>query len=371
MASHGARPGLNWPTWYNTQSGYTADETHFGAYVMWPSDNNLFIGLGSGRPAELDGALIAVYDGVALRALGSLTEQGVNEMVMVGETLHIAGADPCCGDGWEAGNHYTATAVSPPQKYRDPSHGLTNVLHTWALWANEQGDLYAATSAHEFQVIWRGQIWRSQDGGQHWQLLSNLGNYRVYDVTGFQGHLYALYTNAANDSRNTLAYSADGGLSWQDLVSNAFQRIHLTEFKGQLVGVSYDRTAVYALTTPQTITRYQLPPGYTIGSDYDDAPGYANYNLLAVAGPYLYTVLARGDTQPMYNIVRSQNLQSWEVVHSTRQPIIAMAYWPAKNSLIWATNGRYASLWQLNQATNPLFPTSLSTSVNYQVKAAP
>ncbi len=350
--------GLNWPDWYESNARFTADSAQFGAYVMQAIGDELFIGLGSGRPAEFDGALIAAYDGLTLRAVGPLMEQGVHEMVAYEETLHVGGSDPCCGDGWEAGNHYTITAVSPPQKHRDPGQGLTNVIHTWGLWAAPNGDLYAATSAHEFQVVYRGQVWRSQDGGQNWLLLSNLGKYRAYDVTGFQGQLYALYANDSNSERNTLAFSPNGGRNWADLIVADMQRIHLTELGETLVGVSFDRTAVYALSTPQTtagqtIIRYQLPDGYKIGSFYDDAPGYANYNLLTTADAYLYTVLEGGDATKTYTIVRSRDLQSWEAVASTPEPVISLAYWPARRWLIWGDNGRSATLWRLELAPSP------------------
>ncbi len=355
-------PNVNWYIWYQLESGFTPSPTLFGPYVLLPMNDDLLIGLGSARPAESDGALVGVTDSVSLHSLGAIPEQGIHEMRREGPFVHIGGTDPCCADDWTAGNHYLATAVGPIYKHRDAVRGLVNVVHTFGLWVEEAtGNLYAAVSAQEYQVVWHGQVWRSQDQGQTWQLLSNIGTDRAYDIVGFKDKLYVLYTNLNRGERNTLAVSQNGGYQWKDLVVEDFQRLHLIVFGELLVGVSYDRTAVYTIDAAEAITRYNLPPGAKIGVSYKDIPSYTNYNILTTDGRYLYTVLETASAKK-YSVARTTDLETWEILYTTDRPILTLAYWPAKNWLVWGDNGRFTTLWKL--PLPPSLPTGLWQPTN-------
>ena len=355
-------PNVNWYIWYQLESGFTPSPTLFGPYVLLPMNDDLLIGLGSARPAESDGALVGVTDGLSLHSLGAIPEQGIHEMRREGPFVHIGGTDPCCTDDWTAGNHYLATAVGPIYKHRDAVRGLVNVVHTFGLWVEKTtGNLYAAVSAQEYQVVWRGQVWRSQDQGQTWQFLSNIGTDRAYDIVGFNDKLYVLYTNLNRGERNTLAVSQNGGYQWEDLVVEDFQRLHLIVFGELLVGVNYDRTAVYAINAAEAIIKYNLPPGTKIGVSYKDIPSYTNYNILTTDGRYLYTVLETKESSQKYSIARTTDLETWEILYTTDRPILTLAYWPAKNWLVWGDNGRFATLWKLPL---PPFPANRLLAAN-------
>ena len=120
-------PGANYNNWYQQSTGYIPNPNYFGAYTIVPYSSTLHLGFGTARPAERDGALLAQTDGLTVTAVATLTEQGFIDMAWVSNTLYIPGADPCCGDGWDAGNFYVKSATSPITKYRN----LPNVFHAW------------------------------------------------------------------------------------------------------------------------------------------------------------------------------------------------------------------------------------------------
>ena len=62
--------------WFEQQTGHPHDPAYFGAYALTPINDTLYIGFGAGRPADVDGALLARSDGVTVTAVATLTEQG-------------------------------------------------------------------------------------------------------------------------------------------------------------------------------------------------------------------------------------------------------------------------------------------------------
>ncbi|MCA9971858.1 MAG: hypothetical protein KC425_16655 [Anaerolineales bacterium] len=343
-------PGLDWFAWYETASGYTPDPTHFGAYVALGVADTLYLGLGSARPAETNGALLAAYANGRLSPVAPLTEQGVHDMVWDGRSLHVAGTDPCCGDGWEAGNHYVLTPPGPLVKLRDPVNGLPDVLHTWALWAAPDGRLYAAASTEQGRLR-MGLVFRSDDAGQTWRYRGRLGLQRAYELIGWNGQLYGIYTTRAQAPFG-LAYSPDDGRLWRDVAAVGMQRVHLLPFAGRLIGVSYDQDALIAVAPDHHVTRYALPAGARVGITYTDYPDYTNYNILAADAAYLYTVWETAASPPRYQIVRTADLQQWQTLAETDQPILSLTAWPAQNALVIGTAGRAASVFLLDITEN-------------------
>lgn len=118
-------PGLDYRAWFQQHTGYAPQADYFGAYSFAPLTDTLFIGFGAGRPADVDGALLAGSDGVTVTALYSPTEQGFVGMTAVGGTLYVPGPDPCCASvppgqsEWDWGNVYTYTPPGMVVKHRN------------------------------------------------------------------------------------------------------------------------------------------------------------------------------------------------------------------------------------------------------------
>ena len=55
--------------WFEQQTGYAHDPVYFGAYALTPISDTLYIGFGAGRPADVDGSLLARSDGVTVTAV--------------------------------------------------------------------------------------------------------------------------------------------------------------------------------------------------------------------------------------------------------------------------------------------------------------
>jgi hypothetical protein len=339
-------PEVKWSDWYRRESGYVPHPDHFGAYVTLPVGNVLYIGLGSARPAEGtgDGALVASLDGDTLESIGPLTEQGCHDMLWYEDTLHIAGTDPCCGGGWSAGNHYTYTPREAIVKHRDPAHGLVEVVHTWGMWMSDEGVLYAAVSSVHSGAS-TGEILRSTDNGVTWTKLSKLGAYRAYDIFGFQGRLYALYSDVLGGPL-TLAVSKDGGETWTDIIADDAHLFRLVEFRDRLLVTSWDRTSIYAVGGSAAV-RYDLPEGVVLGTTYASGRNY-NYNLLSVANRHLYTIWEEdrgGSVQ--YSIVHTRDLLNWERLVATEKQLISLSFWQARHWCIVSEHGADAKLWKL------------------------
>ncbi|MFH1633710.1 MAG: sialidase family protein, partial [Chloroflexota bacterium] len=217
--------------WYEAQSSNTGDNTYFGAYVTLPVGSDLYIGLGSARPAEDsgDGAYFAKFDGTNLTGIDEPNEQGFHEMIYDGSLVHIACTDPMSPDDWTAGNHYTYSPGGAFTKYRDAASGLKNVYHTWGLWKSDS-TLYAAVSAHEGDnTTFVGQIFTSTNNGYTWTLTSDLGGYRAYDIIGFDDDLYAIHNDVLGGVL-TMTKNTDGGINWTDIITDGVRRVHMLEF---------------------------------------------------------------------------------------------------------------------------------------------
>jgi hypothetical protein len=344
--------------WYNTSTSHTGNTTYFGAYALQPVGDDLFIGFGAARPAESDGAYFAYFDGTTLNGIGEPDEQGLHDMLWNGSLVHIAGTDPANGDGWETGNHYTYDPNTPGaslEKHRDATNGQINAIHTWGLW-DTGSTLYASASGHDgsipqdckdqYGVKCYGKIFASTDAGQTWEEKSKLGDYRAYDIIGYNSALYAIHNDELS-GKLSMSKSADGGSTWALVsgTSETLRRTRLVEFDEKLIGVHWDRNKLVIIDSNNNATTVNLPDGYLVGATYDE-PAYTDYNLLTVTGSNLYLVTesqtSRGSNH--YALLRTSDLSSWERMTTTPTKIISLVFWPNKQWIVAATPGSTATL---------------------------
>lgn len=335
-------PGMDYATWYAGNSGYSPDPNFFGAYVLQPIGDTLYVGFGTARPAESDGAVVGSYTQAsgALNFVFQPTEQGIADMAAgEGATLFVAGADPCCPDDWAFGNVYAYTPPGPVIKHRT----LPNVIHTWGLWW-QNGLLYASTGSHTGDYVTGvGQIFMSVNQGVTWDWLADLGGARVYDVIGWNNRLYAIYNelDLPNEPGDPLkmAQSTDWGDTWVDVIGTpSLYRARMTMFKGKLLTLGINRDSIYALDNVGFVQQIQLP--FVVGQ-------YCAYNLMAVANDgYLYTVTNNG------RMYRTPDLATWTLCGGTGSPLISVAYWPGRNWLVFGGQGSAAKLWKIEMPAN-------------------
>jgi hypothetical protein len=186
------------------------------------------------------------------------------------------------------------------------------------------------------------------DNGATWTKRANLvDTYRVYDIIGFNGALYALHTEAF-DFPYSLSKSTDGGVTWNVIapLASSLHRVHMIEFNNMLLMVSYDRTKFYALDSSDNITTYSLPNRYMVGASYEGET-YIDYNLMVVGGNYLY-LIAEKQAANRQAVLRTFNLQRWDKMDETREKLISLSYWPAMDWLVAATPGTDAKLLKLD-----------------------
>jgi len=324
--------GVNYAAWFAQSSGYAPDPNYFGAYALAPVGGALYLGFGAARPAESDGALLARFDGQTLAALYKPTEQGFIDMEMAGDTLFIPGVDPCCADGWDAGNvyrHHIPSAATT--KFRN----LPNVLHTWGLWFDHSaGQLYAAASAHAGDnATWLGVLYRSSDMGVSWERIADAGDgigaYRTYDVIGFHGRLYVIWSDL-NSACGLASFSPAEG--WQRLKQPVRCSARLLPFGNALLAVTNDSQGLVTVDTNGRARMTRLR--FTI-------PLWSN-NWGVVANGSLHVLSSDG------KIYASPNLHKWDEIAASGRQLITLSYWPARNWLVAADWGANAGVWKID-----------------------
>lgn len=337
--------------WFEQQTGHLHDPAYFGAYALTPISDTLYIGFGAGRPADVDGSLLAQSDGVTVTAVATLTEQGFIGMVNLSGTLFIPGVDPCCTDDWELGNTYVHTPADAAfTKFRN----LPDVIHSWGLWADAaDGALYTAVSFSPDGGD-GGGVFRSTTQAQTWTKMadsaSGVGQNRTYDIVDLHSKLYVTWNDGTEDGPCGLAASQDGGQSWNRLPDlSTMCRPRLAVFQDQLLALRDDRTALYAVDAAGTAVTHTLP--------FQVTDWAYNYLTTDNAGN-LYLVADDG------RILRTANLDAWETVATTSLDLITIAYWPAKNWLVASDRGSSARLWYLNLTPPPLRPRLYLPLVN-------
>lgn len=103
----------NQASWFASWTGNTMGGPG-GVFAIAGSDTILYLGYGTSLPTIDTGAMVAQYDGIRAQIISDhsgdplrqMTEQGIYEMDMVGDTLFVPGVDPATPDGKEAGTLY-------------------------------------------------------------------------------------------------------------------------------------------------------------------------------------------------------------------------------------------------------------------------
>ncbi len=343
-------PSFDYDTWYETETGYTGNPEFFGAYALTPVGDTLYLGFGTARPAEdgNDGALFASSDAISVNAISPLDEQGFIDMTPHDGVIYIPGADPTDQGPehqWDWGNTY----VYPPPASIIKNRNLPNVIHTWGLWHHPtQNRLYAAVSSHfgDYKAF-TGEVFVSQNDGENWTLLANLddgiGDYRTYDITGFNGKLYATWNDVYMEPCG-IAESDDDGATWTrlaDFTSQTACRPRLFVYANRLMALSFDRTELLALNKFGVVTRYTFP-------DFGVKDWAYNY-LAKDSNGRLYTITEDG------RVVRTSDLSTWETIVSSDHAFITIAYWPEKDWIVLADRGRdYANVWKIDLTVTAL-----------------
>ncbi len=326
-------PAFPYASWFAQHTGFDAVPDDFAAYAMVPISDALYLGFGAGLPAAADGALLGTYDDEGLRAVAPLDEQGVLDMVSAAGIPFIPGVDPCCPDGWEAGNVYTYSAAAGLTKRRT----LPNVLHAWGAWYDTADDeMYVATSAHRGDFTGSvGEIWRSRDLGGHWERVAThengVGDYRTYDVVGHRGRLYATSADSLNSC--LLVVQPNVGTDWTlvfpDEEVACYQR--LTPFGDALVTLARARSRLLVVSGLGELSRRELP--FTVG--------LMTFHWAAVAADYLYALADDG------RIMVTRDLTAWETAAQADREFVTVRYWPQRDWLVLASRGTDGALWKL------------------------
>lgn len=309
--------------WYQAQTGYRPNAEYFGAYALAPVGEQLYIGFGTARPGEANGALLARLRGDQLTAVGMMLEQGVIEIQPVDGVLWLPGPDPM--QDWSLGNVYRYAGSLTQLRT------LPMVIHTWGLDA-QPGRLIAAVGRHlGDNATWAGGLYTSLDDGATWTLDADpaLGAYRTYDVRqGRRGLVAVAADGYTNDC--PVVIQPTGG-SWQRTGQSVVCRARLAAVHGRVVAMA---AGGRGLVEPLTGRAWAFS-GWT-------AQPWA-YNWLATDGHAAY-VLGR-DNQ----VRRSVDLTTWTVVAQFTRPLLSIAYWPGPGVIV-AERGVGGRLWRLTDA---------------------
>lgn len=357
-------PGQNYITWYAGQVGATPHPTYFSAYALKAVGATLYVGFGTARPGENGhrGGLLAGTDGATLDALLTLTEEGFIDIEPAGSILYIPGPDPTDAatppaHQWDWGNFYKYEPPGPGVKHRN----LPKVIHAWgAWWDAASSQLYAAVSAHlgDYET-WSGQVFRTEDLASGWNLVAGrdegVGQYRTYDIVGFNGRLYVIWNDALSAPCG-LAESSDNGVTWSRLTMPDIQcRSRLVVFADKLLALNLPQTGFVTVNTSGNVSTVAF-------SDFIVTDWAYNYATVDGANS-LYVVTLDG------RIMRTADLSTWQIMASTDLELITLGYWPAQNWLIAANRGDMARLWKVDLATaTPITllqpPASLRATIN-------
>jgi len=341
-------PSFDYGAWYTDETGYPTSGTaansaiYFGAYALEPAGNTLYLGFGTGRPSDIDGALLASTDGVTITSIYEPSEQGFIDMTWQGGVLYIPGADPTDpatppDHQWDWGNTYVYTPTVPPVvKHRN----LPDVIHTWGMESVNDG-LYAATSAHEGDYeTWTGEVFFSDDLGASWELIADktagVGDYRTYDIARFDNDLYVTWNDVYGEPCG-LARSQDDGATWQRLPEFSGYthcRTRLFTYENQLLILGSARDGILALQPDGSVDTHLFPD--FLAQDWI-------YNPFAVdARDRLYIVTEDN------RILRTSDLENWETLVASDRDFITLSYWPDVNRIVVGDRGVSGRLWLLN-----------------------
>jgi hypothetical protein len=276
---------------FETETGEAAN-AEFGAYVMQPLGSDLLIGL-SNNPGNYDGALLTrSANGSTFTTERVLSEQGTHDMQMVGGRVFVPGADPVePADEWTLGNIYERSAGGTWTKRRT----LPLTIHALGLW-HDGSTLWVGGGMHTGDnATWKGRVLRSTDDGATWAAQVDVNNYRIYDVIGHAGRLYATgYDWTGVAYTQDLYISSDDGATWEKVTGVTPEiKPRMLGFGSSLIVAGADN--LYQVDSAHSVTTHALQ--FTIAS---------RWNVLATDGTNVYVLDSNG------YVWRSADLVSWE-----------------------------------------------------------
>lgn len=313
--------GQSLATWYQAQTGYAPSADWFGAYALQPMGDALYIGLGTARPAEMNGSLLARWDGQALTAVGALPEQGLIDMQLANGRLWIPGPDPL--DDWSLGTVYVSDGRTLIRR-----RTLPNVMHTWGLWRDADGRLLAAVGRHlGDNATWAGGIFASTDDGLTWTLDADpgLGAYRTYDVMRGRLGLVAVAADGYTNDCPVVIRRGDTA-AWRRTGQSVVCRARLSGMRGRVLALA---AGGQGLVEPLTGRRW-LFDGWS-------AEVWA-YNWFATDGQAVFVLSADG------RVMASEDLVHWRSAAVFGRPLLSVVFWPG-HGLVVAERGAAGGVW--------------------------
>ena len=303
---------------FATDTGIAATG-NFGAWVMQPVGGTLFIGAGNSPGNEDGAAVLSSADGVTIVSGRVLNEQGVHDAHVQGSDLWVCGTDP--SDDWTLGNLYHRDAGGAWTKLRT----LPLTIHALGCW-HDGAALWVCGGMHTGDsATWKGRILKSLDSGATWSTV-DVNNYRLYDVIGFDGKLYAVGYDFAGVYSQDLHVSVDG-VTWPKVagVSPAIKP-RLVLHSGTLIGASADLAGLFVVAAGGTVTQHATP--FALANQW---------NVLESDGTYLYALDDTGVIQ------RTSDFVTWEV-YTRVAGAISIKWWPVHGLMI-GDMGTAARVW--------------------------
>lgn len=300
----------------------TTATSKFGAYLMQTLGSDLLIACGNDPANENGSQIFRSADGVTFTHEYTPVEQGsLVDGQLVGSEWWCCGIDPT--EDWSLGNIYKRSSAGMWTKIRT----LPNVIHAFGLW-RDGAAIYVAAGAHTGDnATWRGQVLKSVDDGITWQAF-DVNAYRVTDVIGFDGRLYATGLDwNGSDYQYELYRSDDDGQTWQTLPVSIRYRPRLVVWNGALYAVGYDQTSLLRIAPGGEISTHSVP--FTILNEWQ---------VMAATSDALYVLTNTGQ------VWMTTNLTSWTLVTEVAG---AVSLWVDANNVLWlSTCGTEAQIWR-------------------------
>jgi len=289
---------------------------------MQPLGDDLLLGLGN-NPGNSDGALITrTPDGSTFTTEQVLTEQGVHDLQVVGGSVFVPGTDPAYTDDWTLGNLYERSVGGVWTKRRT----LPLTIHALGLW-HDGSTLYVGGGMHTGDnATWRGRLLRSTDDGATWADQIDVNNYRLYDVIGHAGKLYA--TSYDYNGVNYLVdlLTSTDGLSWSSVISSySGLKSRMIKFGDDLIAGG--NSMLYRITPAHVISNLSIT--------FQISP---QWNVFATDDTNLYVLGSDG------TIWRSDDLVNWaRYTHVINA--VAIVWWSGVGLMI-CDAGVNSQIWQ-------------------------
>lgn len=297
-----------------------AATSRFAAWIMESLSDRMLIGLGNDPGNENGAVVVSSADGQNFLVERLLDEQGVVDwQKLTGDEIWLPGLDPT--DDWTLGNLYHRTAGAWAKLRTMP---LT--IHAFGLWS-DGATIYVAAGAHTGDnQTWAGRVLKSLDDGATWQAF-DVNAYRVTDVIGFDGRLYATGLDwNGSDYQYELYRSDDDGQTWQTLPVSVRYRPRLTVWNGALYAVDYDQVKLVRIALGGGVTEHAVP--FVILNEWQ---------VLQGSSSGLYVLASDG------TVWRSADLVSWSAYAHVAG---AVSLWVDADDVLWlSTCGPDARIW--------------------------